>query len=156
MCRAITNITTVTSLKIRKGSSYHHFRARDSQAEAFKTRDWLEAQLDTPFDGKTLIVTHHAPSERSMVFPEKHTDLNGAPQVVATQVKEKYGELRFYVQAADKYQHGMIAFATAMSAQLCEKCGHPGKRFKRDGWLVTRCEKHASRESDSVDEPSQP
>ena len=87
---------------------------------------------------------------------QAHTDLNGAPQVVATQVKEKYGELRFYVQAADKYQHGMIAFATAMSAQLCEKCGHPGKRFKRDGWLVTRCEKHASRESDSVDEPSQP
>ena len=87
---------------------------------------------------------------------QAHTDLNGAPQVVATQVKEKYGELRFYVQAADKYQHGMIAFATAMSAQLCEKCGHPGKRFKRDGWLVTRCEKHASRESDSVDEPPQP
>ena len=47
---------------------------------------------------------------------QAHTDLNGAPQVVATQVKEKYGELRFYVQAADKYQHGMIAFATAMSA----------------------------------------
>ena len=87
---------------------------------------------------------------------QAHTDLNGAPQVVATQVKEKYGELRFYVQAADKYQHGMIAFATAMSAQLCEKCGHPGKRFNRNGWLMTRCEKHASRESDSVDEPPQP
>ena len=58
---------------------------------------------------------------------QAHTDLNGAPQVVATQVKEKYGELRFYVQAADKYQHGMIAFATAMSAQLCEKCGHPAQ-----------------------------
>ncbi len=64
-------------LKIRKGSGYHHFRARDSQAEAFKTRDWLEAQLDTPFDGKTLVVTHHAPSERSMVFRE-NTHLDAA------------------------------------------------------------------------------
>lgn len=83
---------------------------------------------------------------------QSHTDLNGAPQVVATQVKEKFGELRFYVQAADDYQRGMIAFATAMSAQLCEECGHPGQRLNRGGWVRTCCEKHASRESNCVDE----
>jgi len=28
-------------------------------------QDWLRAQLDTPFDGSTVVVTHFAPSPRS-------------------------------------------------------------------------------------------
>lgn len=30
------------------------------------SRDWLTAMLNEPFDGKTVVVTHHAPSSRSV------------------------------------------------------------------------------------------
>jgi predicted phosphodiesterase len=34
-----------------------------------KSRIWLEAQLHTPFEGKTVVISHHAPCQRS-VSPE--------------------------------------------------------------------------------------
>lgn len=38
------------------------------------SRDWLAAMLTEPFDGKTVVVTHHAPSSRS-VHPRYARDL---------------------------------------------------------------------------------
>jgi len=60
---------------------------------------------------------------------------------VVTQVKEKYGGLRFYVQYANDEQYAMIRFAESMSYRTCEVCGDRGKSNK-DGWVTTRCEKH--------------
>ena len=57
---------------------------------------------------------------------QRQTDEEGAPQVVAFQVKQKGGELRFHVGAASERQIAMIDFAQAMSRQLCEGCGAPG------------------------------
>jgi hypothetical protein len=59
-------------------------------------------------------------------------------QVVAAQVKEKFGGLRFYVGYADEEVHGMIRMAEAMSYKLCEECGNPGKS-SNDGWIRTLC-----------------
>jgi predicted phosphodiesterase len=42
------------------------FRPTDSVELHRKSRDWLAAKLDEPFDGKTVVVTHHAPSMRSI------------------------------------------------------------------------------------------
>ncbi len=60
---------------------------------------------------------------------------------VVTQVKEKYGTLRFYVNRATDEQFAMIQFAEAMSARTCEVCGIKGKQ-SRGGWVVTRCQEH--------------
>ena len=60
---------------------------------------------------------------------------------VATQVKEKYGTLRFYVNGATEEQWAYITFAEAMSAVTCEVCGDRGRR-NQSGWVVTRCRKH--------------
>jgi len=68
-------------------------------------------------------------------------DANGAPQVEATQVKEKFGGLRFYASSADDKQWGMIDMAEAMSEHICEVCGEPGKKIAT-GWLATRCDAH--------------
>ena len=70
------------------------------------------------------------------------TDRNGAPQVVASQVKEKFGGLRFYVRSATDEQSGMIDMAEALSAHICEVCGHPG-RVLVHGSAMTRCLDHA-------------
>ena len=71
------------------------------------------------------------------------TDQNGAPQIVAIQVKEKYGELRFYVGSASERQEAMIEFAEALSARVCEACGSPGSVRSSTGWYATRCDEHA-------------
>ena len=60
---------------------------------------------------------------------------------VVTQVKEKFGGLRFYVSRANDEHHGMIRFAEAMSYETCEVCGDKGKS-NRGGWVMVRCKKH--------------
>lgn len=61
---------------------------------------------------------------------------------VASQVKEKFGGLRFYVQAATDKHYQYITFAESMSYHTCESCGAPGKTYT-DGWHVTLCDIHA-------------
>lgn len=67
------------------------------------------------------------------VVPEKIS------QVVAAQVKEKFGTLRFYYSGGDEYIHGLAAMAEAMSARTCEGCGAPAKSTN-NGWIRTMCQ----------------
>jgi hypothetical protein len=62
---------------------------------------------------------------------------------VASQVKEKFGGLRFYVQAATDKHYNYISFAESMSYRTCEECGAPGKTYT-DGWHRTMCDIHAA------------
>ena len=62
---------------------------------------------------------------------------------VAVQVKEKFGGLRFYVQAATDKHYNFISFAESMSYRTCEDCGAPGKTYT-DGWHRTLCDIHAA------------
>ena len=62
-------------------------------------------------------------------------------QVVAEQVKEKFGTLRFYTSGGDRLIDGMIWFAESMSGRICETCGNSGK-LRNSGWLVTLCDEH--------------
>ena len=60
-------------------------------------------------------------------------------QVVAMQVKEKFGTLRFYAHGGDEYISGLITMAESMSSRICELCGNRGKIID-DGWITTRCD----------------
>jgi hypothetical protein len=62
---------------------------------------------------------------------------------VAVQVKEKFGGLRFYVQAATDKHYQYISFAESMSYRTCDQCGNPGKTYT-DGWHTTLCDIHAA------------
>jgi len=63
-------------------------------------------------------------------------------QVVADQVKEKFGTLRFYYSGGDEHIAGMVAMAESMSSVTCEDCGKPG-RSRGFGWITTVCDEHA-------------
>jgi len=73
---------------------------------------------------------------------QSRTDHNKDPQIVAAQVKEKWGELCFYPNLASGEQRGMIAMARAMSTRVCEKCGAPGQLHVSGGTYLTRCSEH--------------
>ncbi len=66
-------------------------------------------------------------------------------QVVAIQVKEKFGTLRFYYNGGDDFINGLERMAESMSAVTCEECGSPGTRTT-GGWIRTLCETHKKEE----------
>lgn len=59
--------------------------------------------------------------------------------IVATQVKEKFGTLRLYVDGGDEKVFWLIDAAEQESATICEVCGAPGTLVTK-GWHSTRCE----------------
>ncbi|MBE0548147.1 MAG: hypothetical protein IH627_10945 [Rubrivivax sp.] len=60
---------------------------------------------------------------------------------VATQVKEKFGTLRFYLRNASEEQFHYVHMAEVMSSRVCEICGAPGTR-RDTGWMRTLCDLH--------------
>jgi hypothetical protein len=73
--------------------------------------------------------------------PYNHPIPDKVAQVIASQVKEKYGTLRFYVDGGDAVTDGMIRMAEALSEVTCEICGTPGE-ISDNGWVRVRCEGH--------------
>lgn len=59
-------------------------------------------------------------------------------QVVADQIKEKFGTLCFYCSGGDETTEGMVLMAESMSYRTCEKCGCPGE-IRGKGWVKTLC-----------------
>lgn len=72
--------------------------------------------------------------------------------VAVSQVKEKFGGLRFYWhrlvnevdeffgdEAAIEHWRTLVDAAEAASYRTCEACGKPGVARNRGGWVVTAC-----------------
>jgi len=62
-------------------------------------------------------------------------------EIYVDQVKEKFGQLRFYLSKEDDVMHGMVSMAEHMSAHTCEVCGNRGE-MRTGGWVVTLCDMH--------------
>jgi len=60
--------------------------------------------------------------------------------VVALQVKEKFGGLRFYIGAAPEEAFKYIDEAESLSYKTCENCGAPDAKARGGGWVRTLCE----------------
>jgi ribosomal protein S14 len=56
----------------------------------------------------------------------------------ASQVKEKFGTLRFYMTFETDEMSTIINKAESQSSKTCEACGRPGK-IRGKYWLSTRC-----------------
>jgi hypothetical protein len=55
-----------------------------------------------------------------------------------SQVKEKYGSLRFYIGSGSNRTFDLITAAEEESETTCEACGEPGKIYT-EGWFKCRC-----------------
>jgi hypothetical protein len=63
----------------------------------------------------------------------------------ASQVKEKFGTLCFYMTGETPEMRAIIKAAEAKSAVTCEECGAPGKLIQA-GWWYTACPTHTDEE----------
>jgi hypothetical protein len=82
---------------------------------------------------------------------QSHIDNASEPvlQVVVNQVKQKFGELRFYYDGGDEVIRGMVEFAVHLSQSICEICGstvNTAMITSAHGWLETLCGKCANSE----------
>ena len=59
-----------------------------------------------------------------------------------TQVKEKFGGLRFYINSGSDEIHQRILQAEKESYETCEVCGKHGELRKDVGWYFTLCDEH--------------
>jgi hypothetical protein len=59
-----------------------------------------------------------------------------------TQVKEKYGTLRVYMDNTSSSDNELITYAELMSECTCEECGNSGRTYML-GWHKTLCVQHA-------------
>lgn len=88
-------------------------------------------------DGWCWLIDNLCSSIQSYIDNNPHLNI---PQVVATQVKEKFGGLRFYVNGGDDVIDGMIHLAESMSYNICENCGSVhGVSQTQGGWIKTLC-----------------
>lgn len=55
------------------------------------------------------------------------------------QVKEKFGQLRFYINSAPEEVYDLIYEYENKSYEICEGCGKRGK-LRKEGWWKTLCD----------------
>ncbi|MDM8347678.1 DUF2384 domain-containing protein [Pseudomonas sp. sp1636] len=75
---------------------------------------------------------------------QHHINATGTEQLMASQVKEKFGGLRFYCRHASDYATSVVDLSESLSLHVCEVCGAPGRTVSRSGWMRTRCPEHES------------
>jgi len=61
-------------------------------------------------------------------------------QPMASQVKEKFATLRFYMTSETQEMSDLITLYERESSKICECCGYPGTTINNNGWLRTLCE----------------
>lgn len=69
-------------------------------------------------------------------------NVRNSQDIFAAQVKEKFGELRFYVNTYDDYIREVTDEAYLKSKTTCMTCGAPGKLRPEHGWVTTLCDTH--------------
>jgi len=70
---------------------------------------------------------------------QSYIDNNNVAQVVADQVKEKFGTLRFYYHGGDDHVDGMVSHAEHLSGKLCASCGTNLDVGYTLGWITHLC-----------------
>jgi Mor family transcriptional regulator len=84
-------------------------------------------------------IQHHV--EWKQEQKEKYGNGQGCADVTVTQIKEKFGGLRFYYNGGDDIVDGMVRMAESWAAHSCEECGKPGKS-RKSRWIKTLCDEH--------------
>lgn len=81
--------------------------------------------------------------EATCFLIKRHQETATVPPLVAHQIKEKFGTMRFYSGGGDAYTDVIIDLTERLSGSLCELCGDLGKTLEQESWLRTRCPMHA-------------
>lgn len=98
-------------------------------------------------DGWYKIIDRAAAKLEALIIDEIAKDSKAweAGYYRASQVKEKYGVLCFYLLGGTDKMYAITDNAERQSEKTCERCGKKGK-LRGIGWLYTACLKHTRKE----------
>lgn len=108
--------------------------------------DYSWTELDAMPDGWRLVFGEQMCEEIAQAL-EKDGYLN---EYRILQIKEKYGELRWYDKGAPREVHDIVEKYSLMSAQLCINCGKPATVIT-DGWICPYCDDCAPKSGGTKD-----
>lgn len=96
---------------------------------------WLKARLDKPFDGKTVVVTHHLPSARSVVDRFKDSLLSAC---FASELDYLFGKMDLWIHG---HTHDNLDYEANGTRVICNPRGYVtyGGQENPDfkpGWVV--------------------
>ncbi|MCD8207105.1 MAG: hypothetical protein LUD72_04115 [Bacteroidales bacterium] len=112
--------------------------------------DEVEEVNPKPYD---LFPVECAQGWRKVIEPlfdyieEYNKDKDTDDKIIVEQVKEKFGELRFYTNFNEETLGDMIGEAEDKADHTCEYCGSEEDVYKvsRSGWIKTLCQKCADK-----------
>lgn len=97
---------------------YRKLPAADTAQFHAAARSWLSKKLDDPFDGKTVVITHMAPSMRSV--PEQYaTDRISA--AYASRLEELAAKADLWVHG---HMHESSDYLIGNCRVVCNPCGY--------------------------------
>lgn len=79
---------------------------------------WLKAKLDEPFDGKTVVVTHHLPSRHSVVERFKNSLLSAC---FASELDYLFGKMNLWVHG---HTHDNLDYMENGTRVICNPRGY--------------------------------
>jgi predicted phosphodiesterase len=110
---------------IRHSPKFSRLRPIDTAGLHFASLRWLKQQLEKAFDGRTVVVTHHAPSAKSF-NPKYQTDLLSA--AFASNLEPLLDEFKIDLWIYGHTHHN-ADFVHGSTRILSNQRGYPGERI---------------------------
>ena len=122
----------------------------DLQTQLFEKYPKIFRQKDLPMTQTCMCWGIDTPDSWYDVLDElcnkiqECVEKNNIPQIEATQVKEKFGYLRFYISGVDEsqfeYINNLIGEAEEKTSQVCANCGSREEiKSTTKGWILYLC-----------------
>jgi hypothetical protein len=92
------------------------------------------------WDGWYTLLDNLMGSIENHLNPENSWPRKERVPLQITQIKQKFGGLRFYYDGGDDEVRGMVNLAERLSYCICEKCGSTENVTQTEGWIKTLCE----------------
>lgn len=112
----------VNDFHIIQEENLENFSPADSIELHEQSLAWLKARLDEPFDGKTVVVTHHLPSIRSVVDRYKDDLLSAC---FASELDYLFGEMALWIHG---HTHDNLDYEENGTRVICNPRGYVSSR----------------------------
>jgi len=114
--------------EIRSGMGLRKLRPEDTQKKHTEFKAWLRKKLNEPFDGKTVVITHHAPSILS-IAPEYLDEFTHGSAAYVNRMEYLMGKpIALWVHGQT---HSKFEYQIAGTHVVCNPRGYHGLRLNK-------------------------
>jgi predicted phosphodiesterase len=113
--------------KIRVDPSFRRARPRDAQLWHVQSRRWLEREFGTPHPGGTMVITHHAPSSRSLAAARPRPPVDAAYASDLEELVERSG-VDCWVHG---HTHRCVDYRLGATRVVSNQRGYPDEPVER-------------------------